>query len=213
VRACSVALLLIVGCATTYRELEPLPLQRLPITISTDRVPQLLRERYAGQTLHAEARFYADYNGETGRVVLLKSTGEPAIDAYVLAEMQQMHRPGQRARDTFRVPIDVPVEAQLPPHAPNGYTAVPPHYFDDRVLSRPTPHLPAVVKIQRIGSELRVTYVVFVEADGSVSHVQPLEPHPDVDPALTATLMTWRFVPPNQRLRFLASFVFRVDTR
>jgi outer membrane biosynthesis protein TonB len=208
----AVAPALVAGCATTYREIEPTLPQRVRIELADSHVPQPLHDKYAGQSLHAEARFYTDYWGATSRVELLQSTGEPAIDADVVRQLRFMQRGGQDRRITFRVPLDVLVEARPAPRSRDGYTAVPPHYFDGRTLYQPFPRLPDQAKINRKGwSEVRVEYVVFVEPDGSVSQVQPIASTPDVDPAVTATLMTWRFVAPNQRMRFTAMFLFRID--
>lgn len=83
-----------------------------------------------------------------------------------------------------------------PPPPPPPPKKVPPHVFEQAILSKVLPHLPDVVKIQRRGTG-PATYraVVCIDAGGAVTKVQTIQSIPGGDEVCIDALRQWRFKP------------------
>ena len=104
------------------------------------------------------------------------------------------------------------VVSSAPPPPPVAPKKVPPHVFEQAILSKVIPHLPDVVKIQRRGTG-PATYraLVCIDAAGSVTRVQTIESIPGGDEVCTAALHQWKFKPQPLPICSIVELEFQIE--
>jgi hypothetical protein len=203
-----------------YREVPaPTPEEVISVARSDASFPESLRQRNAGKRLEGKYIVYCVRDGSVVRVEPEQSIA--GADGAVVAHLKTKHFPFTRMVK-FELWVSLEVEAEpvaAPPPAPVAAPAPAPPPPPPPPPSKPSPAnkkyravaLPALDDgaIDVALPQLKTTdgkgavgaYMLFVEADGTVSHVDVVQSVGALDGPITSKLRTWKFKRQRERLR------------
>ncbi|HEX8951680.1 MAG TPA: hypothetical protein VF945_07525 [Polyangia bacterium] len=197
--------------ATSLEAEQPPRVQTIAVNPG-DPVAPAAQARFAGQRPTSEFILHCKADGSFDRLEELQTIAgaEEHLRKLVSTFCHRIAASAPyREHETIELSFRPAESATAPP--PRRYKNVPPSQFHGQKIRGDLPHLPDIVKLRRMGEQLGGMYKVCVGPDGNVDSVSSLQPIPDANDAIVATLKGWKLKPQAQGICTLLRFEFAIS--